>query len=155
MGSYRSVSTKERWPVPSKLLVNPLEEKHLGSNWLPRLPVNLLHLLEVSRSHTGTGLEPSLSVKSEDTRSLLSFSSANSHFNVLFVKLLKTSKQILGFKVQLLVLCKRPVRHIWLVCLRTLICVQSMPSVSPSCQRTFNWQDVSEENEPKLLQCNN
>ena len=35
--------------------------------------------------------------------------------------------------------CRRPVRHTWWVCSRTLTCVPSMPSVSPSCPKTSSW----------------
>ncbi len=48
------------------------------------------------------------------------------------------------------VCCRRPARRIWWVCLRTLICVPSMPSVSPSCPKTSSWRAASAENEPEL-----
>merc|ERR1712128_349201 len=60
----------EKWPVPSRQLVSLLEERLQGSSWPPRLPGSQLLPPEESRSPTDTGQEPSLSVRSEDTRSL-------------------------------------------------------------------------------------
>merc|ERR1712107_169549 len=42
---------------------------------------------------------------------------------------------------------QRLVRLISLVCLRTPICAQFTPSVSPLCQRISNWPEESEERE--------
>ncbi|RZC89050.1 hypothetical protein C5167_030743 [Papaver somniferum] len=54
----------KKWPVLSKLLVNELEERHQGSNCLPRLHVSLHQLLVELRSPTDTVLKLLLLVKS-------------------------------------------------------------------------------------------
>uniref|UniRef100_A0A671P2L9 Histone H3.3 n=1 Tax=Sinocyclocheilus anshuiensis TaxID=1608454 RepID=A0A671P2L9_9TELE len=41
---------------------------------------------------------------------------------------------------------QRPARRIWWVCLRTLTCVPSTPSASPSCPKTSSWRAASAEN---------
>jgi hypothetical protein len=53
----------------SKPPVNPPEERLPGSSWPPRLPASLHLPPVVSRSRTGTGPEPLLSVRSGGTRS--------------------------------------------------------------------------------------
>uniref|UniRef100_A0A8C1UEH0 Histone H2A/H2B/H3 domain-containing protein n=1 Tax=Cyprinus carpio TaxID=7962 RepID=A0A8C1UEH0_CYPCA len=45
---------------------------------------------------------------------------------------------------------QRPARHTWSVCLKTLTCVPSMPSVSPSCPKTSSWHAASAESALKL-----
>merc|ERR1711997_347838 len=79
--TFKELSTQfdlnEPWPVPSRPLVNPPEERLPGSSWPPRLPGSPLHPPEESRSPTDTGPELWLSERSEDTRSPLSFSSGS------------------------------------------------------------------------------
>merc|ERR1712029_755337 len=128
----------KKWPVPSKQLVNPPEERLQGSSLPPRLPGSLLHPLEEPRSPTDTGQELWLFVRSEDTRSPPNFWSEKS---------LRISKLISDFSLPPLALSRRLVRLISLVCLRTPICAQFMPSVSPLCQRTSNWPEESVERE--------
>jgi hypothetical protein len=53
----KAQNKQQKWLVPNKLLVNPLEARLLANNSPPRLPENLLLPLEVSRSHTDTDLE--------------------------------------------------------------------------------------------------
>merc|ERR1711892_60924 len=142
----------EKWPVPSRQLVSLLEERLQGSSWPPRLPGSQLLPPEESRSPTDTGQEPSLSVRSEDTRSLPSSSSGSCPSSVSREKLLRISRLILGSSLLPLVLSRRPVRHTSLDCLRTLTCVLSTPSVSPLCQRTSSLLAVSAENVPKFKQ---
>ncbi|KAI3941927.1 hypothetical protein MKW98_009137, partial [Papaver atlanticum] len=55
-----------KWPVLSKLLVSQLQERHQGSNWLPRLHVNLHQLLVELRSPTDTILDLLLLGKTSD-----------------------------------------------------------------------------------------
>merc|ERR1711983_542480 len=57
----------KKWPVPSKQLVNPPEERLQESSLPPRLPGSLLPPPEESRSLTDTDPELLLSVRSEDT----------------------------------------------------------------------------------------
>merc|ERR1711884_892799 len=109
--TFKDNSTQfESWPVPSRLLVNPPEERLPGSSWPPRLPGNLPPAPEVSRSPTDTDLVPWLSEKSEDTRSLLSFSSENCPSSVLLGRSPRTSRLTSGSSLPLSVPCRRPAR---------------------------------------------
>lgn len=38
-------------------------------------------------------------------------------------------------------LCKRAVRPLWSIFLKTRICAPSMPSASPSCRRMYSWRE--------------
>jgi hypothetical protein len=62
-----------KWLALNKLLVNQPEAKHQERFLPPRPPENLLQPLVVSRNPTDIDLEPSLFVKSEDTKSPLNF----------------------------------------------------------------------------------
>jgi len=140
------------WLVPSKLQENPLEERLQESSWPPRLQENLLQQLEESRSPTDTGLELLLSVRSEDTRSPLSFSSENFLSSVWWERLLKTSRLTLDFSHLLSWLSRRQVRLTLLDSLRTLTCAPFTPRESPSCPRTSSWPEESEERELNFFQ---
>merc|ERR1712126_249697 len=94
--SINKYQEKEKWLAQSKPLENPLEEKHQGSSLQLRLLEKALLQLEEQRSHIDTGQEQQLSVKSEDTKNLLSYCYASYHSNVWFVKLRKISRQIFG-----------------------------------------------------------
>merc|ERR1712141_346090 len=118
----QSYGLPKKWLVPSKLLVNPPEERLPGSSWPPRLPGSLLPAPEVSRSLTDTGPVPWLSEKSEDTRSLLSFSSENCPSGL-------------------------PLS----VCSRTPTCAPSTPRESPSCPRISSWPEESGASVLKLI----
>lgn len=48
--------------------------------------------------------------------------------------------------------CRKHLRPIWSVCLRTPTCAPFMPSVSPLCPRTFNWRVAFEAS--VLKRCN-
>uniref|UniRef100_A0A7N8WSK2 H3 histone, family 3D n=1 Tax=Mastacembelus armatus TaxID=205130 RepID=A0A7N8WSK2_9TELE len=48
-------------------------------------------------------------------------------------------------------LCRKPVRHTWLDCLRIPTCVLSMQKGLPSCPKTFSWPDELEESGHKCL----
>lgn len=43
----------------------------------------------------------------------------------------------------ILICYRKPVRRTWWDCLKTPTCALSMPSVSPSCQKTSSWHDES------------
>merc|ERR1711973_480353 len=105
--------TDQEWLVPNKPLVNLPEEKLLESSLLPRLLVNLHPQLEVSRSLTVTVQEQSLSVRSAVTKNRLSFSSANSPFNDLFVRSLRTSRPISAFSLPQLELFRKLLKPTW------------------------------------------
>ncbi len=81
------------------------------SNLLPRPPASQHHQPEVSRSPTDTSQEPSLSVRSVVTRSLLSSSSESSPSNVWFVRSPRTSSLIFASNLPPLVRFKSPLRH--------------------------------------------
>ena len=115
--------------VQSRLLSNPPMVKHPGNNWLQKPLARVRPLLEGWRNLIVTGLVLWHSVKSDAIRSPLNFWSASSPFSVWCEKLLRTSKQICASRVQLLVLCRRQVRPIWLAFLKIPICVLSMPNV--------------------------
>lgn len=48
-------STGKVWLVPSRRLVNPPEERRLGSSWPPKLPGKARHRLVELRNPTDTG----------------------------------------------------------------------------------------------------
>merc|ERR1712029_885410 len=145
--SYKQVSqlliSKIKWPVQSRQLENPLEERLPGSSSLRRLPGSLLLQLEESRSLTDTGLEPSPSVRLEDTRSPLSCSSESCPSSVWGERLPKISKLISGSSQLLLELFRRHLKLTWLDCLRIPTCVPSTPSVSLSCPKISSWPEES------------
>merc|ERR1712029_180045 len=87
-----------RWLVPSRPLVNLPEARPPGSSWLPRLLASQPPPPEESRSPTGTGLVPSPSVRSGDTRSPLSSSSASLPFQRLVREIAQDFKTDLRFQ---------------------------------------------------------
>merc|ERR1712018_340039 len=98
---------EEKWLVQSKPLGNPLEAKHQGSSSQPKLQENLRLLLVELRSHTVTGLEQELFVRSEDTKNLLNCCCASYPSNVWFEKSHKISRQISDSNPALSWLCKK------------------------------------------------
>merc|ERR1712130_793434 len=86
--------SKIQWPVPSRQLESPPEERLQGSSSPQRQPENLPPQLEESRNPTDTGPEPSLSVRSEDTKSPPSCSSGSCHSSVWLEKLPKISRDL-------------------------------------------------------------
>merc|ERR1712126_411394 len=92
--SINKYQEKEKWLAQSKPLENPLEEKHQGSSLQLRLLEKALLQLEEKRSHIDTGQEQKLSVKSEDTKNLLSYCYASCRSNVWFVKSRKISRHL-------------------------------------------------------------
>ncbi|CAP39585.2 Protein CBG23442 [Caenorhabditis briggsae] len=121
------------------------------SSWPPRLPANRPQLPEESRSHIVTAQEPSLFVRSDVTRSPLSSLSASCHSSVLFVRSPRISRLTFASNLPLSWLFKSPLRLTSSDFSRTPTCAPSTPSESPSCQRTSNWPDVSEESVLKFL----
>merc|ERR1712241_904174 len=144
------LNEKEKWPVPSRPLVSQLEERLPGSSWPPRLPGSPPPPPVESRSPTDTGPAPWLSVRSEDTRSPPSCSSASCPSSVSLGRLPRISKLISGSSLPPSALCRRLARPTWSVCSRTPTCAPSTPSVSPSCPRTSSWPGGSVAREPKL-----
>ena len=124
-------------------------EKLHESNWPPRQLANLPQPLVVSRNLTDTGQELLLSVRSVVIRRAPNFSSASCLSNDLSEKSLKTSRLISDSRDQLLWLSRRQAKLTLLVFSKIPTCALSMPSESPSCQRTSNWPEESEVNELK------
>lgn len=102
LAAFRSRS-KQRWHVPSRPLVNPLEVKLLASSWPPRQPVNRHHPPAAWRSPIVIVPELLLCVRSVVTRNRLSCSSANCRSSVWCVKLPRISRLICVFSRQPLV----------------------------------------------------
>merc|ERR1712212_499100 len=125
---HQQVLRKRKWLAQSKPLENPLEEKHQGSSLQQRLLEKALLQLEEKRSHIDTGQEQWLSVKSEDTKNLLSYCYASYHSNVWSVKSRKISRQIFGSNLAQSWRCKKLPRPTWLVQWRIPTCVPSMPN---------------------------
>merc|ERR1712242_686141 len=146
-----SAELKKKWPVPSRPLVSQLEERLPGSSWPPRPPGSPPPPPVESRSPTDTGPAPWLSVRSGDTRSPPSCSSASCPSSVSSGRLPRISKLISGSSLPPSALCRRLARPTWSVCSRTPTCAPSTPSVSPSCPRTSSWPGGSVAREPKLL----
>merc|ERR1711909_221104 len=145
MGNCTEQIKQAPWPVPSKQPVRLLEEKPPGSSSPPRLPGSLPHQQEESRSPTDTGQEPLLSVRSGDTRSPLSSSSASCPSSAWSVRSPRTSRLTSASRALPSWPSRRPARLTSSVCLRTPTCAPSTPSVSPSCPRTSSWPGGSVE----------
>merc|ERR1712223_1266010 len=141
-----SAELKRKWPVPSRPLVSQLEERLPGSSWPPRPPGSPPPPLVESRSPTDTGPALWLSVRSGDTRSPPSCSSASCPSSVSWGRSPRISKLISGSSLPPSALSRRPARRTWWVCSRTPTCTPSTPSVSPSCPRTSSWPGGSVAN---------
>ena len=95
------------------------------------------------------GLEPSPSVKFVATKNRPNCLSANFPSKDWWEKSPKILRLIWGSSPALLWLFKKPLRPTWLDSLKTPTCVPSMPREWPSCPRTSNWPEESEERELK------
>merc|ERR1712100_478954 len=100
----------------------------------PKLPENPPQPPVVSKSHTDSDQEPSLSERSDDTKNPLNCSSESSHSSALPSWLFK-----------------KPPKLTWSASSKTPTCAPSTPRESPLCQKISNWLDESEENELKKL----
>ncbi|KAJ4228256.1 hypothetical protein NW759_004332, partial [Fusarium solani] len=109
----------------------------------PPLPV-------VSRSLTATSPVPSLSVRSDATRSRLSFSSESSPSSVWSVRLPRTSSPISDSSPPPSVLFRSPSSPTSSLSSRTPTCAPSTPSVSPSSPRTSSSPAASVVSATKL-----
>ena len=88
---------------------------------------------------------PWLLVKFGVFRSRPSFSSASCPFNDWCERSLKKFVLICASKAPLLAAFKKPLKHISLLCSRTLYCVLFTQAASPSGPRISNWLGESEE----------
>ena len=150
---FRRISTKftSKWHEPSKLHENLLEAKPHENNWPPKPPERAHQLLVESRNHIVTDLVLLPFVRSEDTRNPLNCSSENCHSKDWFVKSPKISRLTCDSSLLLSQLCKKPQKLTWSVFSKTPISAPSTQRGSPSCQRTSNWHEESEENVLKFL----
>merc|ERR1712126_482466 len=102
-GSHKANRSKIHWRKSTKeAACNKGCEKVCSSNWR-------------SKEATSIQARNSSSVKSEDTKNLLSYCYASYHSNVWFVKLRKISRQIFGSNLAQSWRCKKLPRLTWLV----------------------------------------
>merc|ERR1712224_321749 len=104
---------------------------------------------EVSRDHTDSDQEPLLLETSENSRSPPSSSLENSHSRDSSEKSPTTSRTTSDSSHLPSLLSKKPLRPTWLDSSRTPTFAPSTPRESPSCQRTCNWPEESEERDPE------
>jgi hypothetical protein len=135
--------SRSRWQEQNRPQENLPEARPRESNWPPRLHVRVHQPLVELRSHTDTGPELSLSVKSEGTRRALNCSSGNCPSSVWYVKLHRISRPISDSRALPLWLSRKLAKLTWSDFSRIPTCAPSTPSVSPLCQRTFSWPAVS------------
>lgn len=119
----------------------------------PRRPPNQ----EVeSRNPTDSDQEQLLSEKSEDSKRALNSSSENFPSKDSSGKSPLSSRTISDSNLQLSSLSKKLQRPTWLDSSKTPTSVPSTPRELPSCQRTCNWPEESEEKDLedlKFLDC--
>ena len=92
--AYLFTRLTSQWPVPNKQQESPLEARLPESSLPQKQPVSRRLPLAVSRSLTGIDPEPSLFVRSDATRSQLSYSSASFLSSVLCVRLPRITRPI-------------------------------------------------------------
>ena len=148
---HHSLITAQTWHVQSRPQGNLPVARPQGNNWQQRQPGSPHQQQEESRNLTGTVQEPSPSVRSDVTRSPLSFSSASSHSSVSSVRSPRTSKPTWDSSHPPSWPSRRHQRLTWSDSSRIPTFAQSTPSVWPSCQRISSWPDVSVERELKFF----
>merc|ERR1712196_665469 len=112
---------------------------------LPSNPREKPQLLVELRELTDSDQEPSPSEKSEDSKNLLSSSSENFHSKDSLERSPMTTRTTLDSNLLPSLLSKRPLRLTWLDFSRTPTSAPSTPRELPSCQRTCNSPEESEE----------
>jgi len=121
-------------------------ERHQESTSLTNKPRNQLPKLQVElRNPTDSDQEQLLSEKSEDSKSQLNSSSASFLSKDSSEKSLLSSRMTSDSNHLPSLLSKKPPSHTWSVSLKTLTSAPSTPRELPSCQRTCNWPEESEE----------
>merc|ERR1711896_46904 len=100
---------------------------------------------------TDSDQELSPSEKSEDSKNLLNSSLENFLSKDSLEKLLTISKLTLDSNPQPFLLSKKPLKLTWLDFSRTLTSAPSTPRELPSCQRTCNSPEESEERETEIF----
>merc|ERR1712224_1020980 len=136
--------TTKLWPVPNKPLENPPPPRLPKKLSPERQPVKPLPLEVVSRSHTDSDQEPSLSERSEDTKRPLIFFSGSFHSRDSLERSPVSSTTTLDSNPPLSWLFKRLLRPTSLDSSRTPTSAPSTPRESPSCSRMSNSPEESE-----------
>merc|ERR1712060_541102 len=103
-----------------------------------------------SREHTDSDQEPSPSDTSESTKNQLSSSSENFHSKDSLDTSPTTSRLTLDSNHLPSLLSKKPPKPTWSDSSRTPTSVPSTPRELPSCQRTCNSPEESEERETEI-----
>lgn len=122
------------------------DQRRLEENQEARLPPrSLSQRLAESRSHTDSDQAPLPSERSENSRSLLTFWSENSHSRDLLESSLLNARPTWDSRPQPSWPSRKPQSHTLLDSSRTPISAPSMPTESPSCLRMLSWPEESEE----------
>ena len=142
---------RRRWHEPSKPPENLLEARLHENSWLPKPHERVHQPPAESRNLIVTDLVPLLFVKSEDTRNPRNCSSESCHSSDWSVKSPKISRLTCDSSLPLSPLCKKPQKLTWSASSKTPISAPSTQRGSPSCQRTSNWHEESEESVLRFL----
>merc|ERR1711934_263674 len=141
--------SKTQWPVPNTPPASTpapsTQESTSHTRLLPRRPPPP----EVSRSHTDSDQEPSLSERSEDSRSPPSSSSESSPSRDSSEKSPPSTEASSDSSPPPSLPSRRLPRPTWLVFSRTPTSAPSTPRESPSCQRTCSSPAESVESAPE------
>ena len=137
---YRSKESW-RWLVPSRLPWNLSEENVLWCFWHQKHMAIQSLQVEESRGPTATDQALLPSGRSESIRRLRHCLFISTPSRGLCVRLHKFVGLICASKVPQWWPCRRRVRLILYNSLKMQTSALSMPSVSPSCQRTCSWQE--------------
>merc|ERR1712153_177477 len=134
-----------KWQEPS----TPLERTPELSNQENTLPTSnprvKLQLPVVSREHTDSDQVPSPSERSEDSKNPLNSSSESFLSKDSLEKSLTTSRLTLDSNLPPSSPSKRPLKPTWSNFSKTPTFAPSTPRESPSCQKTCNSPEESEE----------
>merc|ERR1712166_1396421 len=134
-----------KWPEPNI----PLERALVPSNQENTLPISNLRvkpqLPVVSREHTDSDQALSHSERSEDSKNLLNSSSESFLSRDSLEKSPTTSRPTLDSNLPPFSPSKRPLKPTWSDFSKTPTFAPSTPRESPSCQRTCNSPEESEE----------
>merc|ERR1712151_609943 len=138
-----------KWPAPSRLLASiPEPSTQESTSPTTHLPNELVPPV-VSRSHTDSDQELSLSVRSEDSRRAPSSSSENSPSRDSSVRSPLSTEANSASSPAPFSPSRRHLRPTWLVSSRTPTSAPSTPRESPSCQRTCSSPAESVESAPE------
>ena len=141
------------WLEQSKLQGNLPEVRLHENSWPPRLPERAPRPPEESRNLTDTDQEPLHFVRSEDTRNPPNCSSESCPSSDWSERSPRTSRPTCDSRAQPSLHSRKPQKLTSSVSSKTPTCAPSTQRGSPSCQKTSNWHEESEENVLKLTLC--